>query len=259
MLQSIDPTKTLDPDTYSEQLVKYQVTLFSLAYQVYLQQRPVMIVFEGWDAAGKGGAIRRITEKIDPRGYVVYPIAAPKGDDATHQYLWRFWRRLPEAGQIAIFDRSWYGRVMVERIEGFCTEEEWKRAYREINQFERQIVDFGTILLKFWLQISKNEQLQRFESRSDDRRRNWKLTDEDWRNREKWDLYEEAVNEMLLKTSTISAPWTVVEGNSKLYARIKILQTLVDKLSLELKYDPFKQEILAKTGKIKGKKKKKKG
>ena len=148
---------------------------------------------------------------------------------------------------------------MVGRIEGFCSEDEWKRAYREINQFERQVVDFGTILLKFWLQISKNEQLQRFESRSDDRRRNWKLTDEDWRNREKWDLYEEAVNEMLLKTSTISAPWTVVEGNSKLYARIKILQTLVDKLSLELKYDPFKQEILAKTGKIKGKKKKKKG
>ncbi|MEJ2597689.1 MAG: hypothetical protein P8Z00_05110 [Anaerolineales bacterium] len=259
MLQSIDLNKTLDSETYSKQLVKYQVALFSLAYQVYLQKRPVMIVFEGWDAGGKGGAIRRITEKIDPRGYVVYPIAAPKGDDATHHYLWRFWRRLPEAGQIAIFDRSWYGRVMVERIEGFCDEEEWKRAYREINQFERQIVDFGTILLKFWLQISKDEQLRRFQSRAGDRRREWKLTDEDWRNREKWDLYEEAVNEMLLKTSTISAPWTVVEGNSKLYARIKILQTLVDKLSLELQYDPYKQGILAKAGKIKGKKKKKKG
>jgi polyphosphate kinase 2 (PPK2 family) len=258
MLQSIDLNKTLEPEAYSEQLVKNQVALFSLAFQVYQQQRPVVIVFEGWDAAGKGGAIRRITEKIDPRGYAVYPIAAPKGDDATHHYLWRFWRRLPEAGQIAIFDRSWYGRVMVERIEGFCSEEEWKRAFREINQFERQIVDYGTILFKFWLQIGKDEQLQRFESRSDDRRRNWKLTDEDWRNREKWDLYEEAINEMLLKTSTISAPWTVVEANSKLYARIKILQTLVNKLSLELQYDPFKQGILAKAGKIKQKKKNKK-
>ena len=129
------------------------MALFRLAYQVYVQQRPVIIVFEGWDAAGKGGAIRRVTEKLDPRGFVVYPIAAPKGDEATHHYLWRFWNRLPEAGQIAIFDRSWYGRVMVERIEGFCSEADWKRAYREINHFERQLVDFGTILFKFWLHI----------------------------------------------------------------------------------------------------------
>ncbi len=206
---------------------------------MYVQQRPVIIVFEGWDAAGKGGAIRRITEKIDPRGYVVYPIAAPKGDDATHHYMWRFWNRLPETGQIAIFDRSWYGRVIVERIEGFCKDEEWKRAYREINQFERQLVDYGTILFKFWIQISKDEQLRRFESRSEDKLRSWKLTSEDWRNREKWDLYEEAVNEMLLKTSTVTAPWTVVEGNSKGYARVKVLKTVVDKLSKELKYDPF--------------------
>jgi polyphosphate kinase 2 (PPK2 family) len=189
------------------------------------------MIFEGWDAAGKGGAIRRVTEKIDPRGFVVYPIAAPKGDDATHHYLWRFWRRLPETGQIAMFDRSWYGRVMVERIEGFCTEMDWKRAYREINSFERQLVDFGTILFKFWLHIDKEEQLRRFESRSGDRIRSWKLTDEDWRNREKWELYEEAVNEMLLNF-TISAPWTVVEGNSKMSARVKILKTIVDKLSL---------------------------
>jgi polyphosphate kinase 2 (PPK2 family) len=197
------------------------------------------MIFEGWDAAGKGGAIRRVTEKIDPRGFVVYPIAAPKGDDATHHYLWRFWRRLPETGQIAMFDRSWYGRVMVERIEGFCKEMDWKRAYREINSFERQLVDFGTILFKFWLHIDKEEQLRRFESRSGDRIRSWKLTDEDWRNREKWELYEAAVNEMLLKTSTISAPWTVVEGNSKMYARVKILKTIVDKLSLELDFDPY--------------------
>ncbi len=163
MLQTMDLTQTLDLEEYKKLLIKYQVALFSLGFQVYVQQRPVIILFEGWDASGKGGAIRRITEKLDPRGYVVYPIAAPQGEDATHHYLWRFWRRLPEAGQIAIFDRSWYGRVMVERIEGFCTENEWKRAFREINQFERQLVDFGIILFKFWLHISSEEQLARFE------------------------------------------------------------------------------------------------
>jgi AMP-polyphosphate phosphotransferase len=255
MLNTIDLSVSLEGDKYVQELVRLQVALYSLAYQVYVQQRPVIIVFEGWDAAGKGGAIRRITEKIDPRGYVVYPIAAPKGDDATHHYLWRFWNRLPETGQIAIFDRSWYGRVMVERIEGFCTEVEWKRAYREINQFERQLVDFGTILFKFWIQISKDEQLTRFESRSEDKLRSWKLTNEDWRNREKWDLYEEAVNEMLLKTSTVSAPWTVVEGNSKGYARVKVLKTLVDKLSKELKVDSFAKTSGSKKKKSKSKEK----
>ncbi len=260
MLETIDLSVSMEQEEYNRELIRYQVALFKLAFQVYLQQRPVVIVFEGWDAAGKGGAIRRVTEKIDPRGYVVYPIAAPKGDDATHHYLWRFWRRLPESGQIAIFDRSWYGRVMVERIEGFCTEAEWKRAYREINQFERQLVDFGTILFKFWIHLSKDEQLLRFEARAGDRRRSWKLTEEDWRNREKWDLYEAAVNEMLLKTSTISAPWTVVEGNSKYYARVKVLKTIVDKLTKELNYDPFKgdqsERTKAKDAKNKDKKKK---
>ena len=243
MLSTIDLSLSLSENEYNERLIQYQVALFKLAYQIYVQQRPVIMIFEGWDAAGKGGAIRRVTEKLDPRGFVVYSIAAPKGDEATHHYLWRFWNRLPESGQIAILDRSWYGRVMVERIEGFCTEAEWKRAYREINHFERQLIDSGIILFKFWLHIDKDEQLRRFESRSDDKLRSWKLTDEDWRNREKWDLYEEAVNEMLLKTSTISAPWTVVEGNSKLYTRVKILQTLVEKLSIELKYDPFAEPV----------------
>jgi AMP-polyphosphate phosphotransferase len=257
MLSTIDTSLDLDEREYEKLLVYYQVGLFRLAYQVYVQQRPVVIAFEGWDAAGKGGAIRRVTEKLDPRGFVVYPIAAPKGDEATHHYLWRFWNKLPEAGQIAIFDRSWYGRVMVERIEGFCNESAWKRAYREINYFERQLVDFGTILFKFWLHISPDEQLHRFESRSEDQRRSWKLTDEDWRNREKWGLYEEAVNEMLLKTSTLSAPWTVVEGNSKAYARVKILRTLVEKLSQELKYNPYEAEMAAKK-KAKGKDKDKK-
>lgn len=260
MLQTIDLSLDLSQEAYDRSLIRLQVALHKLAYQIYLQQRPVMIVFEGWDAAGKGGAIRRITEKIDPRGFVVYPIAAPKGDDAAHHYLWRFWRRLPESGQIAIFDRSWYGRVMVERVEGFCSEAEWKRAYREINYFERQVVDFGTILFKFWLHIDQDEQLKRFQSRDGDKRRSWKLTDEDWRNREKWPLYEEAVNDMLLKTSTITAPWTVVEANSKLHARIKILETLVDKLSTELNYDPYTLNPITveKKKKKKGKNKKKK-
>jgi polyphosphate kinase 2 (PPK2 family) len=256
MLSTVDLTLTLEEEEYKRLLIKYQIALNKLAYQVYVQQRPVIMVFEGWDASGKGGAIRRVTEKIDPRGFVVYPIAAPKGDEATHHYLWRFWNRLPETGQIAIFDRSWYGRVMVERIEGFCTEAEWKRAYREINYFERQLVDFGTILFKFWLHVDKDEQLNRFESRSGDLRRSWKLTDEDWRNREKWDLYEESVNEMLLKTSTITAPWTVIEANSKLYARIKILKTVIDKFGQELDYDPFEP---VKTEARKSKKSKKSG
>ena len=234
MLETVDMDVSLDKETYKKKLVLNQVALAQLGYQVYVKQRPVMMVFEGWDAAGKGGVIKRVAEKLDPRGYVVYSIAAPQGEDKTHHYLWRFWRRLPEAGQIALFDRSSYGRVMVERIEGFCSEEDWKRAFREINQFERQLVDFGVILFKFWMNITKDEQLRRFEDRANDKLRSWKLTEEDWRNREKWDQYEDAVNDMLLKTSTTSAPWTVVEGNDKRYARVKVLSTLVDKLSEEL-------------------------
>jgi len=256
MLNTVDLSLSLTKDEYQRDQVKYQVALHLLGYQVYVQQRPVIILFEGWDAAGKGGAIKRVTEKLDPRGYVVYSIAAPEGEDASRHYLYRFWRRLPEAGQIAIFDRSWYGRVMVERIEGFAREEDWRRGYREINQFERQLVDFGTILFKFWIHISQEEQLRRFEARASDPLRSWKLTAEDWRNREKWDPYEASVDEMLLKTSTVTAPWTVVEGDDKLYARIKVLKTLVDKLSQELNFDPFAEVKLTVTDKSKSKKKK---
>ena len=240
MLSTIDLSKTLAKEEYVHNLIRYQLQLQSLAYQLYVQKRPLVIVYEGWDAGGKGGNIKRITEKLDPRGYQVYPIAAPAGEDKTHHYLYRFWRRLkpPDEKQILIFDRSWYGRVMVERLEGFCTEEEWKRAYREINEFERQLVDFGTVLAKFWIQISKEEQLQRFQARQEIPYKAWKLTDEDWRNREKWDLYENAINDMLLKTSTLTAPWTIVEGDCKWYARVKALQTLVDLLSQELDYVP---------------------
>jgi polyphosphate kinase 2 (PPK2 family) len=237
-LSQVDLSRALTKDEYVEQLIRHQVALGQLGYQVYVQKRPVIMVFEGWDAAGKGGNIKRITEKLDPRGYVVHSIAAPAGEDKTHHYLWRFWRRLPETGEIAIFDRSWYGRILVERVEGFATEVEWQRAYREINQFERQLVDFGTIIFKFWVQISAEEQLQRFESRANTPYNSWKLTAEDWRNRNKWDQYEAAVDEMLLKTSTVSAPWTIVEGNNKWWARIKTLSTVVDKLSHELNFEP---------------------
>ncbi len=255
MLETVDLSVSMDKEEYLESLIKYQVALSALGYQVYVQQRPVIMVFEGWDAAGKGGTIKRVTERLDPRGYAVQAIAAPQGDDATHHYLWRFWRRLPEAGQIVIFDRSWYGRVMVERIEGFCSEADWKRAYREVNQFERELVDFGTILFKFWMHISKDEQLRRFEERSADELKGWKLTSEDWRNRDKWDAYEQAVNDMLLKTSTVTAPWTIVESNCKWYGRVKVVKTLVDKLSKELNYDPFAE--VAGRGKTKSDKKRK--
>lgn len=251
MLETVDLTQKLSAADYKAKLIKLQVRLSQLGFQVYQQQRPVIMAFEGWDAGGKGGAIRRVTERLDPRGYVVHAISAPKGDDAEHHYLWRFWRRLPEAGQVAIFDRTWYGRVLVERIEGFCTEEEWQRAYREINQFERQLVDYGTILVKFWLHISEEEQLQRFEDRRDTPYKAWKLTDEDWRNREQWGDYVEAVNDMLLKTSTTVAPWSVVPANDKLFARVFVLRTVVDALEreLDLSFDEEKKD---------GKKKKKK-
>jgi AMP-polyphosphate phosphotransferase len=240
MLGTIDLNKSLTREEYVRDLIRYQIQLRALAYQLYVQKRPMIIVYEGWDAGGKGGNIKRVTEKLDPRGYEVFPIAAPQGEDKTHHYLWRFWRRLkpPDEKQILIFDRSWYGRVMVERLEGFCTESEWKRAYREINEFERQLVDYGAIIAKFWIHISKEEQLARFEGRQETPYKAWKLTDEDWRNRQKWDSYEEAIDDMLLKTSTLTAPWTVVEGDCKWWARVKALRTLVDLLTQELNYVP---------------------
>ena len=238
MLETVDLTKALDREAYVRELTRRQIQLRELGYQIYLQKRPVVIVFEGWDAAGKGGAIKRITEKLDPRGYVVYPISAPQGEDKTRHYLYRFWRRLPERGQIAIFDRSWYGRVLVERVEGFATEEAWKRSFKEINSFERQLRDFGAIVAKFWIHVSREEQLRRFEERKVIGYKAWKLTDEDWRNRDKWGAYEEAVEEMLVKTSTRTAPWCLVEGNDKNWSRAKVLAYLVELLSEEMAYKP---------------------
>jgi polyphosphate kinase 2 (PPK2 family) len=271
MLETIDLSGRLTREEYVCNLLRHQLQLRELAYQLYVQKRTLVVVYEGWDAGGKGGNIKRVTEKLDPRGYEVFSIAAPKGEDGTHHYLWRFWRRLkpPDEKQVIIFDRSWYGRVMVERIEGFCTEAEWKRAYREINEFERQLVDFGMIVAKFWIHISPEEQLRRFEARRDTPYKAWKLTEEDWRNRAKWDGYAEAVNDMLLRTSTATAPWTIVEGNAKWFARVKTLRTLVEVLSKELDYQPVEPPVAgvqsedtdeakrARKGKKKGKKKKK--
>lgn len=178
----------------------------------------------------RGGNIKRFTRGLDPRGYQVFPIAVPAGEDATHHYLWRFWRRFKprEEKQVFIFDRSWYGRVLVERVEGFCTDGECRRAYREINSFERQLADAGMIVVKFWVHISPGEQLRRFQPRLNTPYKQWKLTEEDWRNREKWHEYEEAVEDTLLKTSTVTAPWTIVDGNDRRYARVKAMRTLVD-------------------------------
>lgn len=238
MLETLDLSRKLTQQDYETQLRRRQIQLRELGWQTYQKKRPVVIVFEGWDAAGKGGAIKRLTERIDPRGYAVFPISAPQGEDKTKHYLYRFWRRLPERGQIGIFDRSWYGRVLVERVEGFASEAEWKRAYREINSFERQICDFGGVLLKYWIHISREEQLRRFEERKQIGYKAWKLTDEDWRNRDKWPQYEEAVEEMLLKTSTRTAPWTLIEGNDKNWARVKVLTQAVDVLSKALNHKP---------------------
>ncbi len=251
MLETIDLSQRLEPQEYDRQLIRYQLQLRELAYQLYIQKRTLVVVYEGWDAAGKGGNIKRVTERLDPRGYEVFAIAAPAGEDRTHHYLWRFWRRLvpPEEKQVLIFDRSWYGRVLVERVEGFCSEAEWKRAYREINEFERQMADRGMIVVKFWIHISKEEQLRRFEERQHTPYRAWKLSDEDWRNRAKWEAYMAAVEDMLLKTSTVTAPWTVVEGNDKLYARIRTLRTLVETTSRELRYTPSAGPAGGKKGK----------
>lgn len=235
MLERLDLTLSLENAEYSKQLKVLQAELHDLAFQVYTQKRPVVIVYEGMDASGKGGTIKRLTERIDPRGYVVWPISAPSGEEKERHYLYRFWRRLPEQGQIAIFDRSWYGRVLVERLEKFCSEADWRRAYSEINQFERELTDFGTIVFKFWMHISKQEQLNRFRERARTNYKTWKITDEDWRNRGKWEDYITAAEEMLLKTSTPEAPWTLVEADDKYFARIKSLRTVAEKLRRELK------------------------
>lgn len=235
VLSGINPDKQMDRDEYKKRMNQLQKRLGILHGELYRLRIPVVLGFEGWDAGGKGGAIKRLTSHLDPRGYQVNPTASPNDIEKVHHYLWRFWNNVPKAGHIAIFDRTWYGRVMVERIEGFCTEAEWKRAYQEINEMESHMANYGTVVLKFWLHIDKDEQERRFKERMETPSKQWKITDEDWRNREKWDQYEEAVNEMLVRTSTTYAPWIVVEGNCKYYARVKVLETVVEALEAKIR------------------------
>ena len=211
-----------------------QKDLSTLHNKLYAKKIPVIIAYEGWDAAGKGGNIKRIASALDPRGYEVFPIASPTPDEKNRHFLWRFYNRLPKTGHIAIFDRTWYGRVMVERLEGFCSENDWMRAYNEINEFEKDLTDWGAIVIKFWVQIDKDTQLERFTLRQNTPEKQWKITEEDWRNREKWDLYEGAVDEMIEKTSTTFAPWFVLESNDKKYARIKALEILKEEIEKRL-------------------------
>jgi len=228
VLDDVDLSRRLAPARYEKELARWQGRLRELEFACYETRTPVVVAFEGWDAAGKGGTIRRLVGSLDPRGYTVIPIAAPKGDEATHHYLWRFWKRLPKAGHMAVFDRTWYGRVLVERVEGFCSEPEWRRAYNEINEFERSLANAGAVVVKFWLQVSKDKQLERFREREKDPARRYKITAEDWRNREKWDAYRLAVHDMITQTSTTYAPWTIVEANDKHWARVRCLRVLVE-------------------------------
>lgn len=241
-LEQVDVTVSVPRADYDKELPKLQTEVRRLQHLCYIQRRPVVLVYEGWDAAGKGGNIRRLIREMDPRGYDVVPIAAPQGEEKVHHHLWRFWRALPKAGHFTIYDRSWYGRVMVERVEGFAKQHEWERAYSEINEFESQMAEYGAIIFKFWLHISKEEQLQRFEARQRTPQKQWKITEEDWRNRNRWDDYWEAVSDMIDRTSTLQAPWTIVEGNDKLHARLKVLRVVTERLRKVLEPENKKQK-----------------
>lgn len=224
-LSGVDLKHKLNKKDYRRRLAQAQGELNRLCRQAKQQNVSSLLAFEGWDAAGKGGAIRRILQALDPRNYRVIPFAAPTAEEHAQHYLWRFWRHLPTAGNVTIFDRSWYGRVLVERVEGYARPDEWQRAYEEINEFEQELVESGIMICKFWLHITPEEQLRRFEERQTTRHKAWKLTDEDWRNREKWEVYESAVNDMIQLTNTPHAPWTIVPANDKYTARIDVLDT----------------------------------
>jgi polyphosphate:AMP phosphotransferase len=229
ILDHIDLGKKLTDKEYSDQLERYQRKLYKLAWTAWEKKISSIAMFEGWDAAGKGGGIRRLTAAMDARLYKVISIASPTDEEKAHHYLWRFWRYLPRAGYVTIYDRSWYGRVLVERIEEFARKEEWMRAYQEINEFEEQLYEHGIIIAKYWLHLSKDEQLRRFKEREKIPWKAHKITAEDWRNREKWDDYKAAINDMVSRTSTEHAPWTLVPGDDKKFARVEILKTLCTK------------------------------
>jgi polyphosphate kinase 2 (PPK2 family) len=224
ILSSLDMTRTLPKTRYQKEVDLLQGRLHALHREARERGISMVLVFEGWDAAGKGGAIRRVLRPLDARDYRVISVAAPTDEERAHHYLWRFWRHMPRAGRVAVFDRSWYGRVLVERVERFATPREWMRAYGEINCFEGELLEHGMGLVKFWIHITAQEQEARFRARADSPLKSWKLTAEDWRNRERWGAYERAVNDMVEHTSTPLAPWTLIEGNDKRYARVRVLQ-----------------------------------
>lgn len=226
ILEQYEDEKKFSKKEYLKEIIKYQLHWTILQREIRNRKVPVILAFEGWDASGKGGAIKRVTEKLDPRGVKVYPVGAPSEDELSRNYLWRFWSRLPRKGEIVIFDRTWYGRVLVERVESLTSEYGWKRGYHEINEFEKTLINDGTILLKFFIHISKEEQLKRFKERQCNPFKAWKISDEDWRNRDKWELYHAAIEDMLENTNTKTSPWNLIAGNNKHYARIKILKII---------------------------------
>ena len=234
LLKSLNLDKTISKANYNNKLEKYQGKLNQLAREARLKKCSSTLVFEGWDAGGKGGAIRRITHALDARQYRVIPIAAPTDEEKAHHYLWRFWRHVPKAGHITIYDRSWYGRVLVERVEGFASKEEWLRAYTEINDFEEKLFNAGTLVIKCWLHIDQDEQERRFKEREKISYKKYKITEEDYRNRKMWNMYEAAVDDMVTRTSTEYAPWYLIEANDKRFARIKVLKTYCDALEKQL-------------------------
>jgi len=232
-LEGLNQDQHVDKKAYESDLKAWQYDLLSLQQAVLRQNGRMIVVVQGMDAAGKGGAIRRLVHRLDPRGFRVHRIGAPAAWKQKKHYLFRFWSRLPSPGEMVIFDRSWYGRVLVERIEGFAEAKRWQQAYREISEFERWLVDDGVMLVKLWFHIDKDEQLKRFEAREKNPYKAWKLTDEDWRNREKWDQYIEAAEQMLEKTDTFVAPWTVIAANSKRHARLQALEAVANCLATE--------------------------
>ncbi len=234
VLDTVDLEAVLAPERYRKELRRHQRRLNELAWRAHTAGRHTIALFEGWDAAGKGGAIRRITQAVDARLYQVISVAAPTEEERAQHYLWRFWRHLPRAGAMTFYDRSWYGRVLVERVERFAHETDWRRAYHEINDFEEQLVDHGVVLLKFWLHISPEEQLRRFEERERTAWKKHKITQEDWRNREKWDAYRAAVDEMVARTHTNFAPWSLIGANDARHARVEVLRTVCDRLDAAL-------------------------
>jgi polyphosphate kinase 2 (PPK2 family) len=241
LLSELDLSLTLDAKLYKSELEHWQGRLNRLARDERFQRLSVILAFEGMDAAGKGSAIRRVTGALDARQYHVIPVAAPTDEERAQPYLWRFWRHLPRRGRLTLYDRTWYGRVLVERVEGFCSEPDYMRAYNEINDFEEQLAESNTVLVKLWLQISRDEQLARFKERENTRFKRFKITEEDWRNREKWEAYQSAAADMIERTSSEIAPWTLVPANDKKFARVQVLKTLVRRLERALEALPQKK------------------